>query len=111
MLYVVHLILDHLLSSPTDAPEVTASGPPPVFVDAVVELVCTVSGVDPPDTITWTTSNGTELLFQNETSGVNLTVEIFGRSDYGIYNCTAENDFGTAVDSVSILMPGTYYVY
>ena len=56
----------------TVPPIVTTAQPLPVVVDTDVELVCIVTGVDPPDSITWT-FNGAEIFMGNETTGGNFT--------------------------------------
>ena len=76
------------------------------YIDSTIELICIVSGVDPADNITWTSSNGTQIYFTDETDGANVTVTILVRSDYGEYRCTATNDYGSVVDIVEISMPG-----
>lgn len=75
-------------------------------IDSTIELICIVSGVDPADNITWTSSDGTQVYFTEETDGANVTVTISVRSDYGEYRCTATNDYGNGVDVVEISMPG-----
>ena len=92
----------------TDSPNVTTIQPSDTrpYIDSIIELVCVVSGVDPSDNITWTSGNGTRVFFTEETSGANVTVPILTRSDYGVYTCTATNDYGKGVGIINITMPG-----
>ena len=96
----------------TDPPQVTVIQPTDsqFYVGSTFELVCIVSGVDPPTNITWTSNNGTEVYSTNEPEGANVTVLISTRTDYGLYNCIASNDFGIDVGTIEIPMPGTYVI-
>ena len=88
----------------TVPPIVTTVQPLSVVVDTDVELVCIVTGADPPDNITWT-FNGFELFRGNETTGGNFT-QTFSSNSYGSYVCTAANDFGTSNSTIEVLQAG-----
>ena len=60
-----------------------------------------MTGVDPPDTITWT-FDGMEIFSGNESTGGNFTLTI-SSSGYGMYTCTSTNEFGTKNDSIEII--------
>ena len=92
----------------TDPPEVAVIQPTEsqFYVGSSVELVCFVSGVDPPTNVTWTSNDGTEVYSTDQPEGANITVLLSTRTDYGLYNCTATNDFGTDVGTIEIPMPG-----
>ena len=83
---------------------VTAIPQPPVVVDTDVELVCIVTGVDPPDNVTWT-FNGMELFIGNKTTGGNFT-QTFLSGNYGSYTCSAANDFGSNSSTIEVLQAG-----
>ena len=78
--------------------------PPPVVTDGFVQLICVVTGVDPPDNITWTFRDSL-VYFTTETTGANITLGV-GRSYYGVYTCTAANEFGVGLSSVTVSPSG-----
>lgn len=85
-------------------PQVSTVQPPLVAVDSFVQLICVVSGVDPSRNITWTF--GERLVyFTTQTSGANITLSV-SRSSYGVYTCTAANDYGLDASNVYILSSG-----
>ena len=88
-------------------PEITVVEPEPVFSNEPVELVCTVVGGDPPRSITWTASNGTQVYSTNQTAGANVSLSITSY-DYGEYMCIASNEFGRTSRSVQVRHPGLY---
>ena len=68
-----------------------------------------MTGVDPPDTITWT-FNGMEIFSGNELTGGNFSLTI-SSSDYGMYTCTSTNEFGTNNDTVEVIQAGMYIYF
>ena len=94
-----------MTADPPQATTIAPSDSQP-HIDSTIELICIVSGVDPADNITWTSSNGTQVYFTDETDGANVTVTISVRSDYGEYKCTATNDYGIGFATIEISMPG-----
>ena len=91
-------------------PEIAVVDPDPVFSNEPVELVCTVVGGDPPRSITWATSNGTQVYSTNHTAGANVSLSIT-RYDYGEYICIASNEFGRTSRSVQVQHPGLHSLY
>lgn len=89
-----------------DPPEVTAVEPSSV-ADGFAQLICVVSGVDPPDNITWT-FGGTLVYLTTQKTGANITLDIT-RFHFGVYTCTAANEFGSDSSSVSIMSPGMLF--
>ena len=77
--------------------------PLPVVVGTTIILVCETSGVDPPNTISWT-FNGTEV---SNDRNFSLTLS---DTNYGDYTCTASNEFGSGNSSVETIMAGMLYV-
>lgn len=98
--------INYLTADPPQVTAIESSDNEPYYIDSTIELICIVSGVDPADNITWTSSNGTQVYFTDETDGANVTVTISVRSDYGEYRCTATNDYGNGVAMIIISMPG-----
>ena len=88
----------------TVPPIVTIIEPLPVVVDTDVELVCIVTGVDPPDTITWM-FGGAVIYTGNEMTGGNFTQTI-SSDGYGVYICAASNEFGSSETMVEIIQAG-----
>ena len=68
-----------------------------------------MTGVDPPDTITWT-FDGMEIFSGNESTGGNFTLTI-SRSGYGMYTCTSSNEFGTNNDTVEVIRAGINFLH
>lgn len=62
--------------------------------------------MDPATNVTWTSEDGTEVYSTNEPEGANVTLRISTRDDYGLYDCTATNEFGMGIDTIEIAMPG-----
>ena len=87
------------VSNFTVPPSVTTVQPLPVVVGTTIVLVCDVTGVDPPDTITWTFSG------MNVSTNNNFTLTI-SNADYGVYTCTGSNEFGSDNSSVMIIQAG-----
>ena len=85
-------------------PVVSAEQPLPIVVNTSFELVCNVSGLDPPDSITWS-FNSMELFTGDATTGGNFTV-FFMNDDFGAYTCTASNDFGTDNVTINVMQAG-----
>ena len=80
-------------------PSVAAVQPLPVVVGTTIVLVCDITGVDPPDTITWT-FNSVEV---STNSSFTLTVTDV---NHGVYTCTASNEFGSSNSSIEIMLAG-----
>ena len=88
----------------TVPPIVTTVQPLPVVVETDVELVCIITGVDPPDNITWI-FNGMEIFMSNEATGGNFT-RSFPSDNYGNYTCIASNEFGTTNSTIEVIQAG-----
>ena len=63
-------------------------------------MICVITGADPADNITWTFGDSL-VYFTNETAGANITLGVRG-SYYGVYTCTAANEFGIGFSSVTV---------
>ena len=86
-------------------PMVTVIQPLPIVVGTTIELICMVTGIDPPRITTWT-FNDTVIYTGAETAGVNISREI-SSIDYGIYTYSASNEFGSSSRAIEILPAGT----
>ena len=62
------------------SPEIAVAEPEPVFFNEPVQLICTVVGGDPPRSIIWTASNGTQVYSTNcnqlQGAGANVSLTI-----------------------------------
>jgi hypothetical protein len=97
------------------APDVTADrvGLVDVPLGGTLELSCSILGVPPPNSISWTL-NGTELLdmppdvtIENTTNSTTLTVSDVEEDEGGVYQCTAGNvvNENSATTNVRIQLP------
>ena len=82
---------------------------PPVVVSTVIELICIVTGVDPPRIGTWA-FNGAVIYNASEATGFNISREI-SNTDYGTYICSVSNEFGSSSRAIEILQAGIYNIY
>ena len=89
------------------SPLVAVVQPLPIVVGTIVELICTMTEMDTPTTITWT-FNGAVIYTGSETTALNISVEI-SSADYGIYTCSASNEFGSDNKTIEIVQAGIYY--
>ena len=62
--------------------------PTPVSIGNIVDLICIVTGVDPPNTITWSL-NGTEVYSSNKATGGNISLTVSNADYIGEYTCRA----------------------
>lgn len=92
----------------TVPPLISTIQPLPIVIGSDIEMVCVVTGVDPPDNIAWT-FNSMVVYYDNGTRGSNFTLTVT-ESDYGEYTCTASNQFGVGVSSIQIIQAGSYYI-
>jgi hypothetical protein len=76
----------------------------PVVIGTTIELICTTAGMDPPRTITWM-FNGAAIDTGSETTSLNISRQI-SSSDYGVYTCSALNEFGSDNESIEIIQAG-----
>lgn len=84
---------------------VTTVPPPlPIILGDDVVLVCIITGMDPPDTITWTLNGA----LVNSGNG-NFTLMAVTVADYGVYTCNASNEFGSDSDTVEVIQAGTLF--
>ena len=83
---------------------VTTTQPLPIVVGTTIELICMTTGMDPTRTITWT-FNGTEIYNTSETTSLNISREI-SSANYGIYTCSASNEFGSNNRTIEIVQAG-----
>ncbi len=60
--------------------------------------------MDPPRTITWT-FNGVVIDTGSETTSFNISRQI-SSSDYGVYTCSASNEFGSDNETIEIVQAG-----
>ena len=84
-------------------PPIVATVPPPlpIVLGTDVVLVCIITGVDRPDSITWT-FNGMVV----DTGNENFTLTVLTVADYGVYTCNASNEFGSNDDTVEVIQAG-----
>ena len=92
-------------------PMVIVIQPLPVVVSTTIELICIVTGVDPPRISTWA-FNETVIHSGLETTGINISREI-SSTDYGIYTCSASNEFGDNSRTIEVIQAGkiTYFMF
>ena len=76
----------------------------PVVIGTTIELICTTAGMDPPRNITWM-FNGAAIDTESETISLNIFRQI-SSSDYGVYTCSASNEFGSDIESIEIIQAG-----
>ncbi len=81
----------------------------PVIIGTTIELICTTAGMDPPRTITWI-FNGAAIDTGSETTTFNISRQI-SSSDYGVYTCSALNEFGADNETIEIIQAGKIDVY
>jgi hypothetical protein len=86
------------------SPSVALVQPLPIVIGTTIELICTTTGMDPPRTITWT-FNGAIIDTGSETTTFNLSRQI-SNSDYGVYTCSASNEFGSDNETIEIVQAG-----
>ena len=63
-----------------------------------------MAGMDPPRNITWTFS-GVKIDIGSEIISFNISRQI-SSSDYGVYTCSASNEFGFDSESIEIIQAG-----
>ena len=93
--------------SPPVPPVVSTVQPLPVVVNTTVVLVCAVSGLDPPDRISWY-FNSVVVFTGNATTGGDFT-QFFTIDDYGAYTCSSSNEFGTTNSTIQVIQAGILY--
>ena len=81
----------------------------PVIIGTTIELICTMAGKDPPRTITWT-FNGVKIDTGSEITSFNISRQI-SSSDYGVYTCSASNEFGSDSETIEIIQAGKIDFY
>ena len=84
------------------SPLVIVIQPLPVVVDTTIELTCTISEIDPARNITWI-FNGT--VIRTGSTSLNISIEV-SIADYGMYTCSASNEFGSDSATVEIVQAG-----
>ena len=73
----------------------------PIVIGTTIELICTTAGMDSPRNITWM-FNGAAIDTESETTSFNISRQI-SSSDYGVYTCSASNEFGSDSESIEII--------
>ena len=86
-------------------PTITVVQPLPVVVGTTIELICMTAEMELPRTIIWT-FNGTVIYSGSETTALNISMEI-SSADYGMYTCSALNEFGSDSGTIEIVQAGT----
>ena len=76
----------------------------PVVIGTTIELICTTAGMNPPRNITWM-FNGAAIDTGSETTSFNISRQI-SSLDYGVYTCSASNEFGSDSESIEIIQAG-----
>ncbi len=87
------------------APDMTQVTPlEPVIVGSTVNLVCEAMAGDPPISYSWTGPSG-QAVSPGDTDGT-ISVMFSDSGDYGIYTCTATNEFGIENATVEVMLAG-----
>ena len=84
-----------------------------VPLGGTLQLSCSILGVPPPDTISWT-HNGTErpdLTIESSDTFTTLTLDDVEEDDGGVYQCIARNVVGENRDSTSVRVQCELYIY
>lgn len=105
-----HITIFKFADPPTVTVSRSSATPPPVAnYSSFVQLICVVTGLDPPEQISWTL-NDMEIYFTNTTHGENNTV-IISSSDYGLglYICMASNEYGRDTSRIYVLGSGLIF--
>ena len=84
------------------SPLVTVIQPLPIVVDTTIELTCTISEIDPARNITWI-FNGT--VIHTGSTSLNISIEV-SIANYGMYTCSASNEFGSDSATIEIVQAG-----
>ena len=80
--------------------------PGPVVLGSTVDLVCEASAGNLPTNFTWIDPYGVSLNSTDGTASITLS-----SGSYGMYNCTATNEFGIGTAAVTVEEGGIIIVY
>ena len=78
--------------------------PGPVVLGSTVDLVCEASIGDLPIDFTWTDPNGVSESPTDTDGTISITLS---SGDYGMYTCTAINEFGMNSTVLDVVLAGT----